>query len=97
MSQHGGTARITVTGDSDLDAAAAQVRRFLSLDVDARIRPAVAAARRHGVLAPRTEGPLGEAAVRAAFPRIDTGPPPRCGLLGPSQRMSQPVARDREW
>jgi DNA-3-methyladenine glycosylase II len=34
--QEGPTARITVTGDGDLDAAAEQTARFLSLDVDAR-------------------------------------------------------------
>ena len=42
VTQHGTTARITVTGDGDLDAAAAQVRRFLSLDIDARTWPDVA-------------------------------------------------------
>ncbi len=36
------TALIAVTGDGDLDAAAAQVCRFLSLDVDARGWPRVA-------------------------------------------------------
>jgi DNA-3-methyladenine glycosylase II len=33
--QEGTAARITVTGDGDLDAAAEQIARFLSLDVDA--------------------------------------------------------------
>lgn len=36
VAQAGGTARVVVTGDGDLDAAVAQVCRFLSLDVDAR-------------------------------------------------------------
>ncbi|WP_433366505.1 DNA-3-methyladenine glycosylase family protein [Actinoplanes sp. CA-142083] len=39
--QEGSTAHIAVTGTGDLDAAAAQVARFLSLDVDARGWPAV--------------------------------------------------------
>jgi len=42
VTQHDGAARITVTGDGDLEAAAAQVRRFLALDVDARAWPGVA-------------------------------------------------------
>jgi len=42
LSQHGSRARITVTGDGDLDAAAAQVGRLMSLDVDARGWPDVA-------------------------------------------------------
>jgi DNA-3-methyladenine glycosylase II len=42
VSQHGDTARISVTGDGDLAAAAAQVCRFLALDVDARAWPEVA-------------------------------------------------------
>ena len=41
VSQQGGTARIRVSGNGDLDAAAAQVCRFLSLDVDARGWPEV--------------------------------------------------------
>ncbi|OFE17612.1 DNA-3-methyladenine glycosylase [Humibacillus sp. DSM 29435] len=41
VSQQGATARITVSGGGDLEAAAAQVCRFLSLDVDARTWPAV--------------------------------------------------------
>ncbi len=41
VTQQGDTAGISVTGDGDLDAAVAQVRRFLSLDVDARAWPAV--------------------------------------------------------
>jgi DNA-3-methyladenine glycosylase II len=49
VTQHGGTARIVVTGDGDLDAAAAQACRFLSLDVDAREWPDVA--RRDPVIA----------------------------------------------
>ena len=36
VTQHGQRARISLTGDGDLDAAAEQVRRFLSLDVDGR-------------------------------------------------------------
>lgn len=40
--QSGHTAHITVTGVGDLDAAAAQVGRFLSLDIDARDWPKVA-------------------------------------------------------
>jgi DNA-3-methyladenine glycosylase II len=41
VAQHGGTAHLSLTGDGDLDAAAAQVARFLALDVDARAWPAV--------------------------------------------------------
>lgn len=41
VSQQGDTAMITVSGDGDLDAAAAQVSRFLALDVDARGWPEV--------------------------------------------------------
>ncbi|MFF3445673.1 DNA-3-methyladenine glycosylase family protein [Streptomyces sp. NPDC002667] len=41
VTQSGSTARVTVTGDGDLDAAADQVLRFLSLDVDARCWPGV--------------------------------------------------------
>ncbi len=36
VTQRDGTARVEVIGDGDLEAAAAQVCRFLSLDVDAR-------------------------------------------------------------
>ncbi len=39
--QHGSTAQIQVTGPGDLGAAAEQVARFLSLDVDARAWPDV--------------------------------------------------------
>jgi DNA-3-methyladenine glycosylase II len=39
--QDGATAHITVTGDGNLDAAAVQTARFLSLDVDGRGWPAV--------------------------------------------------------
>jgi DNA-3-methyladenine glycosylase II len=39
--QDGATAHITVTGTGDLDAAAAQTARFLSLDIDGRGWPAV--------------------------------------------------------
>src|SRR5256714_15612596 len=39
--QDGSTARITVAGDGDLHAAAAQTARFLSLDVDGPGWPAV--------------------------------------------------------
>ncbi|MGH3322622.1 MAG: DNA-3-methyladenine glycosylase family protein [Streptosporangiaceae bacterium] len=42
VTQDGGTAQIVVAGGGDLDAAAAQVSRFLSLDVDARAWPDVA-------------------------------------------------------
>jgi DNA-3-methyladenine glycosylase II len=41
VTQDGATATIAVEGDGDLDAAAAQVGRFLSLDVDATGWPAV--------------------------------------------------------
>lgn len=41
VDQGKGTARITVTGAGDLEAATEQVRRFLSLDVDARAWPEV--------------------------------------------------------
>lgn len=36
VTQRGGSARIAVTGSGDLDAAAAQVARFLSVDIDGR-------------------------------------------------------------
>ncbi|MEV4347807.1 hypothetical protein AB0J83_25405 [Actinoplanes sp. NPDC049596] len=39
--QDGGTAHITVRGPGDLEAATAQVARFLALDIDAREWPAV--------------------------------------------------------
>lgn len=42
VTQHNASAGITVVGDGDLDAAAEQVCRFLSLDVDARGWPDVA-------------------------------------------------------
>ncbi len=41
VTQDGARARITVSGGGDLEAAAAQTARFLSLDVDARGWPAV--------------------------------------------------------
>lgn len=41
VAQEGPAARIRVTGDGDLTAAAGQVARFLSLDVDARAWPEV--------------------------------------------------------
>jgi DNA-3-methyladenine glycosylase II len=41
VGQGGGTAQLQVAGDGDLEAAAAQTARFLSLDVDARGWPAV--------------------------------------------------------
>lgn len=41
VSQRGETAYLALAGDGDLDAAAIQVARFLSLDVDARGWPAV--------------------------------------------------------
>jgi DNA-3-methyladenine glycosylase II len=41
VAQHGDQAAVTVNGDGDLDAAVAQVCRFLSLDVDASDWPAV--------------------------------------------------------
>ena len=41
VTQDGSTARITVSGGDDLEAAAAQVCRFLSLDIDAREWPDV--------------------------------------------------------
>jgi DNA-3-methyladenine glycosylase II len=49
MTQAGDTARVRLTGDGDLDAAAAQVARFLALDVDGRGWPEVA--RRDAVIA----------------------------------------------
>ena len=55
VTQHGETAQIEVTGDGDLDAAAAQVARFLALDVDAGGWPEVA--RRDPVIA-RAQGAL---------------------------------------
>jgi len=39
--QEGATARITVAGDGNLEAAAEQVARFLALDIDGREWPAV--------------------------------------------------------
>jgi len=42
VTQQGGSARIVVTGPGDLTAATEQVRRFLSLDIDARAWPEVA-------------------------------------------------------
>jgi DNA-3-methyladenine glycosylase II len=41
VTQIGDTVRVALAGDGDLDAAAAQVRRFLALDVDGRDWPAV--------------------------------------------------------
>ncbi len=41
VTQNGDVAQITLTGDGDLDAAAAQVRQFLALDIDARGWPDV--------------------------------------------------------
>lgn len=42
VTQHGSAARIDVSGDGDLDAAAGQAARFLSLDIDATAWPGVA-------------------------------------------------------
>ncbi|PZS36513.1 MAG: DNA-3-methyladenine glycosylase [Pseudonocardiales bacterium] len=42
VTQHGEHARISLTGEGDLAAAAEQVRRFLSLDIDGRGWPDVA-------------------------------------------------------
>jgi DNA-3-methyladenine glycosylase II len=41
VTQAGDTAHLVVTGDGDLEPAAAQARRFLALDVDARGWPQV--------------------------------------------------------
>ena len=41
VTQAGDTARVVLAGDGDLDAAAAQARRFLALDVDGRGWPEV--------------------------------------------------------
>ena len=41
VTQEGPSARIVVSGDGDLDAAAAQVARFLALDIDASAWPEV--------------------------------------------------------
>jgi DNA-3-methyladenine glycosylase II len=41
VTQAGDTARVALAGDGDLDAAVAQVRRFLALDVDGRGWPEV--------------------------------------------------------
>ncbi|MBB4683923.1 DNA-3-methyladenine glycosylase family protein [Amycolatopsis jiangsuensis] len=41
VTQHENRATVTVSGDGDLDAAAGQVARFLSLDVDATGWPAI--------------------------------------------------------
>jgi DNA-3-methyladenine glycosylase II len=43
VTQHGATAVLDLAGDGDLDLAAAQVCRFLSLDVDGRAWPDVGA------------------------------------------------------
>lgn len=43
VTQHGATAVLDLAGDGDLDVAAAQVCRFLSLDVDGRAWPDVGA------------------------------------------------------
>ncbi len=53
VTQQAGTARLVLTGNGDLDAAAAQACRFLSLDIDARTWPDVA--RRDPVLADAQE------------------------------------------
>ncbi len=53
VTQDGGTARVVVRGDGDLDAAAAQVGRFLALDVDATTWPDVG--RRDPVIATAQE------------------------------------------
>ena len=49
VTQAGDTARVALAGDGDLDVAAAQVRRFLALDVDGRDWPQ--AGRRDPVMA----------------------------------------------
>ncbi len=49
VTQQGSTARLALTGDGDLDGAAVQACRFLSLDIDARGWPNVA--RRDPVIA----------------------------------------------
>jgi DNA-3-methyladenine glycosylase II len=49
VSQQDDSARIAVTGEGDLDAAVAQTRRFLAVDVDARAWPDVG--RRDAVIA----------------------------------------------
>ncbi len=49
VNQHGSTARLVLTGTGDLEVGAAQVCRFLSLDIDAREWPRVA--RRDPVIA----------------------------------------------
>jgi hypothetical protein len=41
VTQAGATARLTVSGDGDLEAATAQACRFLALDIDARAWPEV--------------------------------------------------------
>ena len=41
VTQAGDTAHVVLAGEGDLDAAAAQARRFLALDVDARGWPEV--------------------------------------------------------
>ncbi len=74
VTQQGSAARVVVTGDGDLDAAAAQACRFLSLDVDASGWPNVA--RRDPVIADAQEQLPG---LRPCGFHSPTRPPPgRC-------------------
>src|SRR4029077_9200612 len=83
VTQAGDTARVVLTGDGDLDAAAGQAARFLALDVDARGWPEVG--RRDPVIADaqaRLPGlrPCGfhSPYEAAAWPRVSAGRfPPR--------------------
>ena len=66
VTQAGDTAHLVVTGDGDLEAAAAQARRFLALDVDARGWPQVG--HRDPVIGDAQARLPGAALVRFPFP-----------------------------
>jgi len=66
VTQAGDTAHVVLTGGGDLDAAAAQVCRFLALDIDGRGWPQVA--RRDPVIGDAQARLPGPAAMRFPFP-----------------------------
>ncbi|PRY44482.1 DNA-3-methyladenine glycosylase family protein [Umezawaea tangerina] len=102
VTQEDGKARVVVTGDGDLDRAAAQVGRFLSLDVDARDwpevgrrDPVIAEAQRHlpGLRPCGFHSPY-EAAAWAVLSqrlRIVQAARLRDGLLGPDGAFPAPA------